>query len=271
MQINRSHPLWKIAAALLLFLLIRQILSYIALSSYFSAAVDASFDHPDVIDIYYASSVATFRDQHHHSSEVFTPGRREKKQIDLGDGVARKIRLDLGRQGGEVRLYGLVVKSHFGGTKTFTPRQIFDGFTPANGIRSYTLEGDHVLVGTQGIDPFLVLKGELQEENAMIGTVLPVIYTLAFFLLLSHSNLAAFPAIADLQGKSSSIGLHLGSLDGVRGAAALMVLAEHAGVLKGVGSLGVWLFFCLSVDQFGCFYEFVSQVAVGCNKNTDHH
>jgi peptidoglycan/LPS O-acetylase OafA/YrhL len=246
MQINRSHPLWKIAAALLLFLLIRQILSYIALSSYFSATVDASFDHPDVIDLYYASSTATFRDQHHHSSEAFTPGLREKKRIDLGDGVARKIRLDLGRQGGEVRLYGLVLKSHFGGTKTFTPRQIFDGFTPANGIRSYTLEGDHVLVGTEGIDPYIVLKGELQEENAMIGTFLPAVYALAILLLLSHSHLAAFPAIADLQGKSSSIGLHLGSLDGVRGAAALMVLAEHTGVLKGIGSLGVWLFFCLS-------------------------
>jgi len=246
MQINRSHPLWKIAAALLFFLLIRQILSYIALSSYASATVDAGFDHPDVIDIYYASSVATFRDQHHHSSEAFAPGLREKKQIDLGDGVARKIRLDLGRQGGQVKLYGLVVKSHFGGITAFDARQIFDGFTPASGIRSYSLEGDHVLVRTEGIDPFLVLKGELRVENAMISTFLPAVYALALLLLLSHSNFATFPAIADLQGKSSSIGLHLGSLDGVRGAAALMVLAEHTGVLKGIGSLGVWLFFCLS-------------------------
>jgi len=74
MQINRSHPLWKIAAALLFFLLIRQLLSYIALSSYFSATVEASFDHPDVIDIYYASSMKTFRDEHHRSSEAFIPG-----------------------------------------------------------------------------------------------------------------------------------------------------------------------------------------------------
>ncbi|MBB5347390.1 acyltransferase [Desulfoprunum benzoelyticum] len=246
MQINRSHPLWKIAAALLFFLLIRQILSYIALSSYFSATVDADFDHPDVIDIYYASSAATFREEHRQSSEAFTPGLREKKQIDLTDGVARKIRIDLGGQGGQVKLYSLRLKSHFGGARTFDARQIFDGFTPANGIESYTLEGDHVLVHTTGVDPHIVLKGKLREENAMVGTFLPAVYALAFLLLLSHANLAAFPAIADLQGKSSSIGLHLGSLDGVRGVAALMVLAEHTGLLRGIGSLGVWLFFCLS-------------------------
>lgn len=246
MQINRSHPLWKIAAALLLFLLIRQLLSYIALSSYFSATVEASFDHADVIELYYASSVTTFREQHHRSSEAFTPGVREIQQIDLADGVARKIRLDLGRQGGEVKLYGLVLKSHFGGKKTFTSRQIFDSFSPASGIRSYTLEGDHVLVRTEGIDPFIVLKGELREENAVVGTFLPIVYALTLILLLAHSSFSTFPAITDLQGKSSSIGVHLGALDGVRGVAALMVLAEHTGVLKGIGSLGVWLFFCLS-------------------------
>jgi peptidoglycan/LPS O-acetylase OafA/YrhL len=42
------------------------------------------------------------------------------------------------------------------------------------------------------------------------------------------------------------MGVHISSLDGVRGLAALMVLAEHAGLISEIGAIGVWLFFGLS-------------------------
>ena len=71
---------------------------------------------------------------------------------------------------------------------------------------------------------------------------------MAGIVLLSSFSPRSFPPIADLLGqKRSSAGLHFAVLDGIRGAAALLVLAEHIGLVPGgVGVVGVLLFFALS-------------------------
>jgi len=238
--------IWKIAVTVVLFLLLHQLLSYITLSSFFSAVIEAEFDHPDVIDLYYASRVSAFQNRHSVRSVKFRPETRETQKLFFNDGVARKFRLDLGHSGGTVKLFRLELKSHFGRKRIFDHRQIYEDFAPGNGIRSIALKDDHLLIETEGNDPFIVLKGELKDDNFLLGTVMPAVYALAFFLLLSRFSITDFPAIADLRGKTSSSGLHIGALDGIRGFAALVVLAEHTGILKGIGSLGVWLFFALS-------------------------
>lgn len=244
---NWTAPIWKkICISLIFFLLIRYLLSYIVLSSFFSVKIEAKFDHPDVVGVYFASSETTFQERHSAHSTAFSKGIREKKQIDLGDGVARKIRIDLGERGGRVKLYGISLRSHFGQEVVFNYRQIYENFKPANGIQSFSLKDDHLLIVTEGADPYIMLKGELKKESFSVSTILPFIYATVVFLLLFRASFSSMPALADLEGKTSSIGVHLGVLDGVRGLAALMVLAEHTGVLKGIGSMGVWLFFCLS-------------------------
>lgn len=244
---NWTTPIWqKIGISLIVFLLIKYLLSYIVLSSFFSATVDAKFDHSDTIVLYFASSDKTFQERNSARSSQYFKDTREKKQIDFNDGVARKIRIDLGQQGGRVKLYSLSLKSHFGTNVFFNYQQIYKNFKPANGIRSFTLKDDHVLILTEGVDPYITLGGVLKKESFFFATILPLIYSLVVFLLLSRFSFSLFPAISDLEGKTSSIGVHMGVLDGIRGLAALMVLAEHTGVLKGIGSLGVWLFFCLS-------------------------
>ncbi len=246
MQISRFLHFWKLIAAVAFFLLLHYLLSYIALSSFFSATIEAEFDHPDVIGLYYASNVDAFHERNSVRSEEFRPGIRERQELLFNDGVARKIRLDLGQTAGQIKLYRLTLKSHFGRKRSFDHQQLHEAFTPGNGISSIELKDDHVLIATEGSDPFIVLRGELKEENILLSTVMPMVYALAFFLLLSRFNIPAFPAIADLREKTSSSGLHIGALDGIRGFAALVVLAEHTGVLKNIGSLGVWLFFALS-------------------------
>lgn len=246
MQITWLPRIWKPLAALAFSLLLYHLLSYITLSSFFSATVEAEFDHPEVIDLYYASGVGAFQNRHSVRSEIFRQQTREKQELLFNDGVARAIRLDLGHKGGKVKLYRLELKSHFGRKRTFDHRQLHEAFAPGNGIRGMSLKDDHLLIETEGNDPFIVLKGELKEDSFLLGTVMPAVYALAFFLLLSRFEVTAFPAIADLRDKTSSSGLHIGALDGIRGFAALVVLAEHTGILKGIGSLGVWLFFALS-------------------------
>jgi peptidoglycan/LPS O-acetylase OafA/YrhL len=127
-----------------------------------------------------------------------------------------------------------------------TCQQIFENFSPNQDIKTFVMEDDHVLIITAGTNPFITLKGQLIESNFSLGNILPVIYAFVFFLFIANFSFSTFPAFTDLQGKTSSLGVHISSLDGIRGLAAFLVLAEHTGVLKNIGSLGVWLFFSLS-------------------------
>jgi peptidoglycan/LPS O-acetylase OafA/YrhL len=54
--------------------------------------------------------------------------------------------------------------------------------------------------------------------------------------------------LQDLKSKRPSFGPNLDALDGIRGLAVLLVIAEHTNFLnlKGIGFVGVWLFFVLS-------------------------
>jgi peptidoglycan/LPS O-acetylase OafA/YrhL len=247
MNTYRSKIAWaKIGLCLLVFLALKYLVSFIALSTIFGAEIEAKFDHRDVIDLYYASSSQTFQDRHYVSTNPFNQGIREKKQLEIHDGVARKIRLDLGRYAGRLELYNLSLVSHFGKRFELSPQQIYENFTPNQDVESVSLEGDHVSIVTRGSDPYIILRGTLIEENVSVGTILPVIYAFVFFLFISHFSFSSFPAFADLHGKTSSLGVHISSLDGLRGLAAFLVLAEHTGVLNNIGSLGVWFFFALS-------------------------
>ena len=244
---NLSKPvLWKVGVSLVFFVALKYLVSYVVLSSFFRVEIEARFDHNDVIDLYYASRSETFQDRNHVSTNPFTSGIREKKQVEFRDNVARKIRIDLGRQGGQIELYGISLASHFGRKISLTHKQIFDGFVPNQYIRSFILKNDHVLIITDGYDPFITLKGTLIENSFSLGTAFPAVSAFVFFLFISNFSFAAFPTISDLGGKASSLGVHISSIDGIRGLAALFVLAEHTGVLKNIGSLGVWLFFALS-------------------------
>ncbi len=247
MGISRSKIFWgKIGATLLFFLIVKQAVAFIALSSLYEVRLEARFDHKDTVDFYYASSDKTFQDRHRVSTDLFAAGLRETKIMAIRDGVARKFRIDLGRQRGQVELYSLSLSSHFGQKITLTAKDIFENFVPNQDIKAFTLKADHVLILTEASDPYITLRGRLIEESSSIGSVLPVVYAFVFFLFISNCNFSAFPAFSDLQGKTSSMGAQISALDGIRGLAALLVLAEHTGVLKNIGSLGVWLFFALS-------------------------
>lgn len=237
---------WKIGVSILFFLVVRSAVSIIALSTIYHAEIDAKFDQNEVVDLYFASSGKTFQERHAASTTRFSQGVRELKQIRLNDGVTRKVRLDLGHKAGRIELYRLNFKSHFGRDITLAGSQIVDNFIPNQDVQVFRLEDDHVVVITAGSDPYITLKGNLVEDNIYLSVFLPVVYSFVFYLFISNFSFSCFPAFSDLQGKTSSLGAHISSLDGVRGLAAFLVLAEHTGVLNHIGYLGVLLFFSLS-------------------------
>ncbi len=245
-QITRIKPIWmQVGSAVLFFVFIKLLLSYIVLSSVAKVTIEAEFDHADSVRIYY-SATHHFNEKLSKQSQVFASGKKEKRDIHLGDRVARRMRVDLGAQPGSVKLYSMEFHSHFGKTVHLQPGQIAEQFTPQSDTAVFTLMDDYLLVTSVSNDPYMTSKGELRYRNIFISIVLPLVFSYAFFLFISNFSWQAFPAIRDLQHKASSLGTNIGSLDGIRGLAALMVLAEHTGVLSGIGALGVRLFFALS-------------------------
>lgn len=244
--IKQPGQFWlRVCATLLFFVLIRIALSYLVLSSFSRVLVDTEFDHPDTIQVFF-SVTGTFNESLSRRSKPLPTGQRTLGSVDLHDHIARNLRVDLGSQPGTIKLYGISLTSHYGQRIDFSPTEIFEKFTATDGIASITRNDDHLLIISRTNDPTLVFKGELLRHNTFFSIVLPLIFSFIFFLFISTFSLRQFPAIHDLSHKTSSMGVNISSIDGIRGLAALIVLAEHCGLLNGIGALGVWLFFALS-------------------------
>lgn len=235
-----------IVLSLIFFICVKILISYVVLSGYSRVIVDIEIDHVDVMDAYYSTGNG-FQKKLFATSNSVSADKRQNVSIWLKNNIARTIRLDPGRKDGTVKLYGLKFTSYFGHPFSFTADEIYERFIPNENIQTFILENDHVLITSRGGDPQLTYKyNDLQTTNRFISDLLPVVFTVAFYILISQSSLKHLAAFTDLGAKTSSIGNNIGSLDGIRGLAALTVLAEHTGVMKGIGSLGVWLFFSLS-------------------------
>jgi peptidoglycan/LPS O-acetylase OafA/YrhL len=245
---NLFNPLARTIVSICLFFFLKTLISYVALSSFAVLSVDAEFDHENVVTAYYSSGIngLGFREKHRKRSEKYTKDKRQSQVIYLNNHVARKLRVDLGNKAGSVKVFGFKLSSRFGPDITFDQQQIYEQFAANSAIESYALETDHVLVKINSSDPFLTFQGDLILENNFLSFFLPLIFALLFFVFSRHISLLTIDAIRDINSKKSSTGVNYDSLDGIRGLAALMILAVHTGVLDRGGIFGVWLFFCLS-------------------------
>ncbi|MGI9537627.1 MAG: acyltransferase family protein [Desulfocapsaceae bacterium] len=247
-MLHRVLIISRIVVSIGIFMALKMLLSYVALSSFSKVLIDAEFDHDDVIAIYYSSGIdfKGFKEQKSKRSREFTAGQRSVQPVKLDDHVARRLRLDPGSESGDVKIYSIVLTSYYGKDIEFDHTEIYNSFAPGANIDAYTLADDHVSISATSGDPHLVLKDDLILPNFFIGTVLPLILAILFYVFLATQTLRTFPAFTDINNKKPSSGVNFGALDGIRGLAALLVLGQHSGVLRGSGIFGVWLFFCLS-------------------------
>lgn len=241
-------PLVRFIISICLFFFVKTLISYVVLSSFVVLSVDAQFDHDDVVTAYYSSGIKGlgFREKHKKHSEKFSKNERKSQAINLNNHVARKLRVDVGKEAGRVKIYAFRLSSRFGPDITFNHRQIYEQFVPNAAIASYSLEKDHLFIKVNSSDPFITFKGDLILENLFLSLFLPLIFATLFFIFSQHISLLNVDAIKDINSKKSSAGVNYNALDGIRGLAAMMILAVHTGVLDKGGIFGVWLFFCLS-------------------------
>lgn len=251
---NKSPAFWlKVAISVVLFITVKVVVSYTVLSSFCIVFIDAEFSQDAVVDVFYSSGNG-FQSKHVVRSRPFPAGKRVTHKLYLENKVASSIRLDPGQGPGEVKLYGIRLASFYGDSLVLPPERIYSMFRPNSSIDSYSLHGDHLLLTAGGLDPYLTSTRKLEVENPLLEFVFPCVLTLFFWLLISRFSPDSFAGFSDLKYKHPSTGVQIGSLDGVRGIAALLVLASHSGSFGdagpfnfgSLGALGVYLFFCLS-------------------------
>ncbi len=235
----------KLLAAAGFFVLIQWLVSVLALSCFNKAEIDARLAHVDSFQLFPAAN-KQFQEALSVRTRDYPADNRVVQAVDLKNRIMRTLRLDPGHLPGKVEVYGIRLLSFFGPPVSLTPERIKDLFTPNADIGSMQVVGDHVEIVVTGADPQLICRSIPSVRNLSIRWFLPLVYSLVFVLLLTQVSLRAFPAFSDITTKTATMGANIDALDGIRGFAALTVLAEHTGVFKGTGYLGVLLFFTLS-------------------------
>lgn len=173
-------------------------------------------------------------------------GERQQVRIVVKNQMVRQFRLDLGNKPKVIELHQLFLTSYFGERQIWKPVDIAREFQASPDVAAIIDKGDHLEIVTKGGNPYLLSPKILPYENLGIAWLLPLIFAALTFLYFPDmvESIRRLPVFADLRDRGNPD--NIAPLDGVRGLAALSVLAEHTGVLPGIGSLGVYLFFALS-------------------------
>ncbi|MCK5515432.1 MAG: acyltransferase [Desulfobulbaceae bacterium] len=205
-------------------------------------------DHAEKLQLFYWNGVTKgkFWEKYSVRAKEIKKDKRQKIIFSLKDHTVNRVRLDLGTHSGVFKIYQLVVYSHFAKTVVYSPADIYRIFLPGQDGTQLSLKEDYVEVIVQSHDPYLVSTEPL-NSNLFLLYCVPLFVSVLIFLVLKNINFSLFPAFCDIGNKKPSSGMNVYALDGLRGVAAVMVVADHSwGRFTGQGAGGVWLFMSLS-------------------------
>lgn len=205
-------------------------------------------DHEDTIQIFCSNgATADFHEKFSVSSRALEKDKIIAVRLQLSNMPVRRMRIDTGSSPGILRIYRIVLNSHFTRTRMLDPAEIFRLFcqtSPGTGVR---LRDDCVEITSTSEDPYLIADKTMIRSGVLLSYGLPLLASTLFFLIVQHFDIKNFPAFTDIFSKQPSTGENITALDGLRGIAAIMVVADHTwGRCIGLGAGGVWIFMSLS-------------------------
>ncbi len=224
------------------------VLSKVILPGASRITLTVHLDHSDNYQLFYWHGMGngTFQEKYSVISKKTKKNKKQKVVFPLHDHSVNKVRLDLGSRGGVFKIYKLVVYSHFTKTVVYSPADIYRIFRSGQDDTQMSLKPGYVEVTSRSNDPYLVSTEPL-NSNLFLLFGLPLIVSAVIFLVFKNINFSLFPAFCDINKKKPSSGMNIYALDGLRGVAAIMVVADHTwGRFTGLGAGGVWIFMSLS-------------------------
>jgi len=219
-----------------------------ALSSVARIVVDMESDHETVAAIYYSGNLRKGAFQEDKAKrQAVQANVRATHNFDLDNRVVKAIRFDPGDGPGIYRVYSLAPRSFYGEIKPIEPFLPDVDVEPGPGTSIAKKDG-YLEITAETDDPYVIIKEKIKVKNPVLLFLAPILAALLVLATRSGFSLTACAFWVDTIKKSPSGGQNYNALDGMRGLAALFVLAAHTGI-PGCGSLGhvgVVFFFCLS-------------------------
>jgi len=246
--IRAGHPVALLGT--LGFFFLSCFLVSLSLSAAYRLEVSASATNTDYWQLFFsaATNQPKFNGKRASNVERLTAGEKETLIFSLNNVPVSWLRIDPGGKAGTVRLYSLAVKRRLAADKVLTAGEIYKRFRPGHAGISMTLGNGFVEIVSTVDDPFLISRSKVVPRQHLGIFVVPV-FLLSFFFYqylagLTLQQVCSFFLVNRELPPGSSV---IGSLDGLRGVAALMVVADHTWPsFLGIGASGVLIFFALS-------------------------
>jgi len=243
-----ARVILSLAAAGVFFFVVQHLILAVITSSS-RVIITAELEQADSFQIYFSNSLkdAVFREEDSVRSKEVPAGKKTEVLIRLGDSSVRTVRLDPGNLPGTVKLHEMKVLSHFAKPRVMGPEELYRFFRPGKDDVRISLEKDHLVIVAGEEDPSLIGAGPLVNINPLLPNGMAVVFTILFFGLFYRFDFASYPAFHDILQKKPTTGSNIDALDGLRGLAAVIIVADHTyGMVVGIGAIGVWLFMTLS-------------------------
>lgn len=233
-----------IAVYLLLVLLIHLTFPFVS-----AVRFNVEFEQADYMQIYYSNGFRSpeFQENDSKRSKEIPAGKRQDVMISLPNIALNSVRIDPGNQPGAVKLYSFEAYSPVYGMVTLSPEQLFPILKPTRKGIEVKLKKDHLRIDSISADPSLVAVGSIFPHHRLVQFILPLLFVILFYLTLADRWKNIVQELLLLKDGNPSFGSNIDALDGLRGVAALTVVADHCyGRFKGFGTSGVWVFIALS-------------------------
>lgn len=239
------RPLLTLTTFLVVYLLV----DYFVLSSVARVVVEMESSIDTRAQLYYSTAVSGefFTEKHTTGSLPVKAGEKVSLRFDLGNEVVRKLRLDPGEAPGSYRIHSIRLMSFFGDPLTILPQDEAIRMSCGPDTRCQK-QAQAVEVLSTGDDPYLIVRNTISINNNIIRFFVPALVAFIAYFASSYWDLRTCRLWRDVHEKKPSSGINYNGLDGLRGMAALFVLADHTGLpgCNGFGMVGVVIFFCLS-------------------------
>ncbi|OQX11341.1 MAG: hypothetical protein BWK76_19265, partial [Desulfobulbaceae bacterium A2] len=230
--------------ALLAFLLLQRLIAT-TLPGSALLALELEAEQTCIAKMYWSHVPGRFDELSAAAATPCPAGERCQATVRLNDTTVHSVRLDL--DVASASIFGLRVESRLAPGRRFGPAEILALFVPQDPAVRLELAGDHLVVHAPGSTISLISRAPLLRAHWFMRHGLPLIFALAAFFFLRRFDPRAMAALVDIEGKRPVTGGNIAALDGLRGLAAIMVVADHTlPPFIGTGAAGVLIFFALS-------------------------
>ncbi len=212
------------------------------LSRVYKVSVTLETDHADTVQIYL---------NHSHLPSQFKeilPHKKTTLTFNIPVISINQLRIDPGERSGVFKIYRIVITQDLGREIILDYKDIYSAFQCVDKSSKISLEDTFVLLSSRKGDLQMIAQGVVRKSFPVF-LFLPIsIISFFFYRVLSRGTVESFTTffLPQRERPSSNTSV-IQALDGLRGFAILLVVAEHTlHSFIGAGRSGVFIFFALS-------------------------